>query len=84
MKNITVTVSDELYHEARVRAAQSRTTVTALVREYLQQLVDAVDPAFVARERAQQTLIARIREEHPGFSAGVRLSPDAGGANALR
>ncbi len=84
MKNITVTVSDELYHEARVRAARSRTTITALVREYLQQVVDAVDPAFVARERAQRALIARIRDEHPGFTAGTRLSSVSRSRDAIR
>lgn len=35
MKNITVSVDDALYHEARVVAAQRRKTVSALVREFL-------------------------------------------------
>lgn len=35
MKNITVSVDDELYHAARVAAAQRKTNVTAVLRGYL-------------------------------------------------
>lgn len=35
MKNITVSVDDELYHEARIEAARRRKSLSALVREYL-------------------------------------------------
>ena len=35
MKNITVSVDDELYHEARVEAARQRKSLSALVREFL-------------------------------------------------
>jgi hypothetical protein len=36
MKNITVTVSDELYRHARMWAARENTTVTSLVRRFLE------------------------------------------------
>jgi len=35
MKNITVSVEDEIYHRARVAAAERKTSVSALVREHL-------------------------------------------------
>ncbi len=38
MKNITVSVDDEIYHRARIRAAEKRTSVSALVRRALQEL----------------------------------------------
>jgi hypothetical protein len=38
MKNITVTVQDETYREARVWAAKQSTTVSALVRRFLESL----------------------------------------------
>ena len=38
MKNITVTVDDETYRSARIRAAELDTSVSALVREYLRLL----------------------------------------------
>lgn len=38
MKNITVSVDDEVYYAARVEAAKQRTSVSALVRGYFQWL----------------------------------------------
>ena len=35
MKNITVTVPDDVYRTARIRAAERGTSVSALVGEYL-------------------------------------------------
>ncbi len=35
MKNITVSVDDELYHSARVEAALRRKSLSALVRDFL-------------------------------------------------
>jgi hypothetical protein len=72
MKNITVSVDDDLYHRARVRAAEQRTSLTALVRAYLERLTEG-EPAFDRLEREQNALIARIHAEHPGFSASERL-----------
>jgi plasmid stability protein len=66
-------VDDELYHRARVRAAQQRTSLSALVRSFLEQLTEDV-PAFDRLRREQNDLIARIRAEHPGFSAADRLT----------
>ena len=38
MRNITVSVDDETYRQARIRAAEMDTSVSALVREYLRAL----------------------------------------------
>ena len=73
MKNITVSVDDDLYYRARVRAAERRTTVSALVRGFLE-LVAGEEGDFSRLQRQQNELIARIRAEHPGFSAEDRLS----------
>lgn len=40
MRNITVSVDEDTHRLARVRAAELNTSVSALVREYLQSLVD--------------------------------------------
>ena len=39
MANITVSVPDEVYDAARIKAAEARTSVSALVREYLIRIV---------------------------------------------
>ena len=75
MKNITVSVDDELYHRARVRAAEQRSSLSALVRRFLIRLVEE-EPAFERLERQQNEAIARIRAAHPGFAAGQRLGRD--------
>lgn len=36
MKNITLKVDDETYRKARIRAAKAGTSVSAMVREFLQ------------------------------------------------
>lgn len=75
MKNITVSVDDELYHRARVKAAQRRTTVSALVRGFLERMAEE-ESDFDLLQRQQNELIARIRAEHPGFSAAERPTRD--------
>jgi hypothetical protein len=75
VKNITVTVDDELYQRARVRAAEKRSTVSGLVREYLVRLVEE-ESAFERMQREQIEAIERIRRNHPTFSAGARLGRD--------
>lgn len=75
MKNITVSVDDHLYQQARVRAAQRNRSVSALVREFLAALVEE-DTGFERLRREQNDLIAQIRAGHPGFSAADRVTRD--------
>lgn len=60
MKNITLSVDDETWRQARIRAAEQGTTVSALVRDYLNALsrrgAPKADPAgalFEALDRAR-------------------------------
>ena len=69
MRNITVSVPDDIYHRARVRAAERETSVSALVREFLQGLADG-GTDFEARCRLQDDVLRSIRR----FRAGDRLS----------
>ena len=69
MKNITVSVSDEVYRRARVRAAERDTSVSALVRELLEGL-DEGRTDFETRCRLQDEVMASIRR----FRAGNRLT----------
>ena len=40
MKNLTITVDDETYRAGRIKAAELGTSLSALVKQYLQQLAD--------------------------------------------
>jgi hypothetical protein len=56
VKNITLTVDDELYEQSRVIAAQRKTTVTGLVRDYLANLTNTER----RREQARQEILQMI------------------------
>jgi plasmid stability protein len=69
VKNITVSVPDDVYRAARIRAAERGSSVSALVGEYLTSLSDreAEFSRGLDRQRAIQASIDR-------FSAGDRVS----------
>ena len=72
VKNITVSLDDETYRRARIKAAELNKSVSSLVREFL------IDMATTETEterlkREEQMLRAAIRS----FKAGDRLSRDA-------
>jgi plasmid stability protein len=70
MKNITVTVPDDVYRNARIRAAERGTSVSALVGEYLRSLSGG--EAEFSRFEAQQQVQSKIRR----FRARDRLDRD--------
>ena len=47
MKNVTVALDDATHRKARIRAAELGTSLSALVKEYLNGLADGGAPAFV-------------------------------------
>lgn len=71
MKNITVSVPDDVYRRARIRAAEKGTSVSALVRDQLEKIA-VEDSEFERLKRLQDQVIDSIRE----FSAADRMSRD--------
>jgi len=74
MKNITVTVDDDVYHRARVRAAELRTSVSAMFRRFLTDVAEE-ETKGEQLKRLERETIERIRYRG-GFSAAGRLSRD--------
>jgi hypothetical protein len=69
MRNVTVSLPDEVYRRARIKAAERDTSVSALVREFLLGLgQDSSD--FERRKRLQGKILASVA----GFRAGDRLT----------
>lgn len=68
MKNLTVSVPDEIYRLARVRAAEGGSSVSALVAGYLRSLGD--QEAEFDRLEAQQS---QVLSEIDRFRARDRL-----------
>lgn len=79
MKNITVSVPDEVYRAARIRAAETDTSVSAMVAEYLVSL---------SRDRGEFTRLAdrqhRIVSEIEMFRGSDRLERDEVHHRAVR
>jgi hypothetical protein len=69
MKSITVSVDDETYRRARIRAAEQATSVSALVKRFLAELA-AAETDVERLKREERQLRARIGM----FSAADRLS----------
>ena len=72
MKNITVSVDEQIYRRARVRAAELDTSVSAVVRRFLERFAGE-QTEFERRKRLQSDTLASIRS----FRAGERLSREA-------
>lgn len=79
VKNITVSVPDDVYRNARVAAAQRDTSVSALVVAYLEQLSGRMDE-FARLEALQREVQAGIGQ----FRAAGRLSRDEAHDRAVR
>lgn len=86
VRNITVSVDEETHRQARIRAAELDTSVSALVRRYLQSLVsdrensdadvsDKVASGEAKDRRREKMLetVEKIRQTSPGFSASENL-----------
>lgn len=72
MKNVTISLPEEVYRRARVKAAERDTSLSGLVRDYLTSLGEE-ESDFERRKRLQREVIASIR----GFRASPRLKRDA-------
>jgi hypothetical protein len=72
VKNITVSLDDETYRRARIKAAEMDTSVSALVKQFLSDLA-AGESEFERLKKMEQAL----RERITAFRAAGRLSRDA-------
>jgi len=72
MKNVTVTLDDETYRNARMRAAELDTSLSALVKRYLTGLGSGKSE-FDRLERLERELKTRVPS---GFRASDRLTRD--------
>lgn len=69
MKNVTVSLPESVYRQARVRAAEQNTSLSALVRDFLLKLGHE-ESAFERGRRLQADVLSSIKR----FRAGDRLS----------
>jgi plasmid stability protein len=79
VKNITISVPDDVYRDARIRAAERGTSVSALVAGYLRSLSEN-DSEFVRLEAQQR----KVLEEIDRFRAAERVDRDELHDRAIR
>lgn len=79
MKNITVSVPEDVYRAARIRAAEEGRSVSALVTRYLRSIADR-DTEFERLKTQQRDLQAQITR----FRATDRLARDEVHDRAVR
>jgi plasmid stability protein len=79
VKNITVSVPDDVYRAARIRAAEEGRSVSGMVATYLRSLSGA-DAEFVRLEEQQRRIQAQITR----FRAANRLAREEVHDRAIR
>lgn len=79
MANITVTVPDDVYKQARIKAAEKGESVSAMVAEFLSSLVDQ-ESEFERLLALQDEVMAEIES----FDGSDRLSRDEVHQRAIR
>jgi hypothetical protein len=79
VKNITVSVPEDVYRLARIRAAEGGSSVSALVAGYLRSLGEQ-DEEFTRLEGQQNEVLEQIDR----FRAGDRLDRDEVHRRAVR
>lgn len=79
MKNITVSVDEETYRRSRIKAAEIGTSVSALVRAYLTDLVEhgAPESRFDCLRRLQDETLEAIRSRGRALRAADNVPRDA-------
>lgn len=76
MKNITISVDDELYRLARIKAAEQSTSVSALFKAFLIRLTggEAAESEFQRLEREEQELRAELQTRRLSLNPAHNLS----------
>lgn len=71
MKNITLKIDDEVHSKARIVAAQRGTSISALVREYLQSL----DLLQDSKENRELLRVERLQKLYAAADARAKNQP---------
>ncbi len=78
MKNITVSIDDNLYRAARIKAAEQATSISGLFKTFLIRLTtnEAAESEFQRLAREEQELFAELDAKGLGLNPAHNLSRD--------
>jgi C4-dicarboxylate-specific signal transduction histidine kinase len=78
MKNITISLDEELYRMARIKAAEQSTSISALFRAFILRLThaDSAETDFQRLAREELELRAELRTRQLSLNPAHHLSRD--------
>ena len=78
MKNITISIDDDLYRQARMKAAEQSTSISALFRNFLIRLTvgESAESEFQRLAREEQELFAELDAKGIGLNPAHNLTRD--------
>lgn len=76
MKNITISMADEIYRLARIKAAEQSTSISALFKDYILRLTssDGSESEFQRLEREKRDLREELRNRRLSLNPAHNLS----------
>jgi hypothetical protein len=76
MKNITISIDDDLYRQARMKAAEQSSSISALFRDFLIRLTvgESAETEFQRLAREEQELRAELGARRLGLKSEHNLS----------
>jgi len=78
MKNITISIEDDLYRQARMKAAEQSTSISALFKNFLLRLTvnEAAETEFQRLAREEQELFTELDAKGLGLNPAYNLTRD--------
>lgn len=78
MKNITISIDDDLYRQARMKAAEQSTSISALFKNFLVRLTvsESAETEFQRLAREEQDLCEELRARCIGLNPAYNLTRD--------
>ena len=78
MKNITISIDDELYRQARMKAAEQSTSISALFKNFLIRLTvgESAETEFQRLAREERELYAELDAKGIGLNPAENLTRD--------
>jgi plasmid stability protein len=78
MKNITISIDDDLYRQARMKAAEQSTSISALFRNFLLRLTvnEGAETEFERLAREERELYAYLDAQGIGLNPAQNLTRD--------
>jgi hypothetical protein len=78
MKNITISIDEDLYRQARMKAAEQSTSISALFKNFLIRLTvdESAETEFQRLAREEREIFAELRDRRIGLNPAYNLTRD--------